>query len=930
MTGLAVILLILIPVLIILGAVGFFRTLRLQREQIRFQSAVIAKLRNLERRIDEAFEDVASSDKDATNATPAETQPEEADDSGEPDTGDQPIVEHIDSDDEDTSDDDEANEQETEPEPAIAARAAPWGTTSAQVKKTGTDMEALVGGRWSVLLGGLALALGLVFLVKYSIEAGLLGPGIRILLGLLFSASFFAAGEWLRRSDRDFALPVYAKADVPGTLTGAGAIGAFATLYAAHALYGFIGPGFAFIALTLIGIATMALSAVHGPKLAAIGVLGAYATPLLVSSSSPNHLALTIHVLVVTAVVVSLAHIRNWAWLAIAGIVASCLWIVLSVLGDGNYAGIAGAILVVGIALIFATLFWLREEASTTDRSAEWTAILAFGLFTIGYLFQLSANNDLPASATAITTSLIIVFISAWRTSVAPAALFASVLTTLTIAASDLQFNIVDGLTQTSDIAGALVPIDTFAFIQNTFLVAVPAAALAFWGTRKTARDAPRASGWLASSVNAIAFASLVVAYLRVAPFETRPTFGAAGVAIAALLAVATEYFIRQKPDDNTAPAPAAFAVGAIACASFAIAVSVDVGWMPLAFALTACGIAAVYIKRPVATLPWLALVSTGLAGLTLFVNMPLELPDVSETLILNGLIPLVAVPAAALLLGGEILRKANAVKLTEAGLTASGLALAALFVGLEIIHIINNGDLDNSRQSLAETAGHTLAAMGFAIGLQRIANRSGVSIYDRASQIAGFISVAFAILGLLIVFNPAFTNEPVGTGIVFNLLLPGYLLTGLSAAVVALLARPVRPRWYTLIYAGLAGGLLFTYFSLMLRKTFQGELLGISRSTGDLEFWLYSPLWLVMGAILLAIGLRFKSLPIRTASGILIALTIVKVFLLDMSALTGVLRAFSFIGLGLSLIVIGRFYQRILTKQAKSDTENKQPSEED
>ena len=76
------------------------------------------------------------------------------------------------------------------------------------------------------------------------------------------------------------------------------------------------------------------------------------------------------------------------------------------------------------------------------------------------------------------------------------------------------------------------------------------------------------------------------------------------------------------------------------------------------------------------------------------------------------------------------------------------------------------------------------------------------------------------------------------------------------------------------------------------------------------------------MGAVLLAIGLKLKSLPIRMASGLLIALTVFKVFLLDMSALTGVLRAFSFIGLGLSLIVIGRFYQRILTRQAKAEKE--------
>jgi uncharacterized membrane protein len=67
------------------------------------------------------------------------------------------------------------------------------------------------------------------------------------------------------------------------------------------------------------------------------------------------------------------------------------------------------------------------------------------------------------------------------------------------------------------------------------------------------------------------------------------------------------------------------------------------------------------------------------------------------------------------------------------------------------------------------------------------------------------------------------------------------------------------------------------------------------------------------MGVAILAIGHLLGSRPIRAASGILIALTVTKVFLVDMSALTGAMRAFSFIGLGLSLLAIGRFYQRIL-----------------
>jgi len=50
-----------------------------------------------------------------------------------------------------------------------------------------------------------------------------------------------------------------------------------------------------------------------------------------------------------------------------------------------------------------------------------------------------------------------------------------------------------------------------------------------------------------------------------------------------------------------------------------------------------------------------------------------------------------------------------------------------------------------------------------------------------------------------------------------------------------------------------------------------------------------------------------------RLASAVVIALTILKAFLIDMSALTGVYRALSFMGLGLVLVTIGWLYQKIL-----------------
>ena len=59
--------------------------------------------------------------------------------------------------------------------------------------------------------------------------------------------------------------------------------------------------------------------------------------------------------------------------------------------------------------------------------------------------------------------------------------------------------------------------------------------------------------------------------------------------------------------------------------------------------------------------------------------------------------------------------------------------------------------------------------------------------------------------------------------------------------------------------------------------------------------------------------GLWRRSIEVRAASALFIVLSVVKVFLFDLSGLEGVLRALSFIGLGLVLIAIGLVYQQFV-----------------
>ena len=132
-------------------------------------------------------------------------------------------------------------------------------------------------------------------------RGGLLGPGVRTLLGGAFALALLAAGEWTRRKESVSAIEALPIANIPAILTAAGTAVAFATVYAAYALYGFLAPATAFILLGMVALGTLAAALLHGPALAGLGVAAAFVTPVLVSSEKPDFWALYIYLAIVTA-----------------------------------------------------------------------------------------------------------------------------------------------------------------------------------------------------------------------------------------------------------------------------------------------------------------------------------------------------------------------------------------------------------------------------------------------------------------------------------------------------------------------------------------------------------------------------------------------------------------------------------------------------
>ena len=147
------------------------------------------------------------------------------------------------------------------------------------------------------------------------------------------------------------------RAHIPSILTAAGTTIAYADIWAAYVLYEFLSPGAAFVLLGLVAVATLGAALVHGPALGGLGLVGAYVTPLLVSTTQPNYWALYVYLAVVTAAAYALARFRMWRWLAITAAVFSIAWLFVG-MGDrrpGSLSAHAFSVLA-GFALAAAFL----------------------------------------------------------------------------------------------------------------------------------------------------------------------------------------------------------------------------------------------------------------------------------------------------------------------------------------------------------------------------------------------------------------------------------------------------------------------------------------------------------------------------------------------------------------------------------------------
>jgi uncharacterized membrane protein len=163
-----------------------------------------------------------------------------------------------------------------------------------------------------------------------------------------------------------------------------------------------------------------------------------------------------------------------------------------------------------------------------------------------------------------------------------------------------------------------------------------------------------------------------------------------------------------------------------------------------------------------------------------------------------------------------------------------------------------------------------------------------------------------------LLAQNPLWSRIEIGDLLGFDLLLLAYLVRAGFAFLFARHLPEVAPRRFAMAAASLGLVLVFAYLTLEVRHACHGAILADGR-TSDAEWYSYSVVWLVYAGALLALGFQRRNRRLRHAGLAIVLVTVIKVFVWDMAELSGLYRAASFLGPGLSLVAIGYLYQRFV-----------------
>ncbi len=407
--------------------------------------------------------------------------------------------------------------------------------------------------------------------------------------------------------------------------------------------------------------------------------------------------------------------------------------------------------------------------------------------------------------------------------------------------------------------------------------------------------------------------ALLIALYARIAHLDRSIPFAILAVMLAAAFGAATEILTKRDNRPGLPISIALFATGTLGALALALTFALEKGWLTIALALMSMGTAWISMQRPIPFLRSLAAILAGIVVLRIGYEPRIVGDAVGTTPIFNWLLWGYGIPALSFWIASHFLRRRGDDAPLRA-VEAAAILFTVLLAFMEIRHAVNGGDVYRANPSLVEFALQVCVALAMAIGLERLRIRTGSIVHNVGAILLTVFAGLASVFGLLLLENPMIWPINVG-GVFINRILLGYAAPAVLMLLLSYAVAGRRRAAYANTIAAGALVLALSYVTLEIRGLYHGPVL-TSGATSGAEQYTYSIAWLAFGVVLLGIGIVFNSQRARLASAVVIALTILKAFLIDMSTLTGVYRALSFMCLGLVLVAIGWLYQRILFRR--------------
>lgn len=765
---------------------------------------------------------------------------------------------------------------------------------------------------WVLAAGAASLSLAGIFLVQYGVERGLLTPFWRVMAAMAFGAALMAGGEYIRRrfgdesqSETQF---------LPSALSGAGLFTLFAAVLSARVLYDLIGAGQAFAGLAAVSTIGVVFGWFYGPVLTVVGILGATSAPYLIGGSSDSAWMLNYYFALIALAALAIDSFKRWAWVSVLALLATGASIWLVYLETEVSLHFISAVLIVATgAIVIPQRRLVPDHDGAPVLGLIWKQLPEFPT-------RLSFGTTLNAGAAALAVSIIgansadaqlglltmVVLMAAttlwmWRApaladhAMIPALAFLGLVATQSLLNGPLYQQFVDALARPPETS----PPPTVWLLLG---VAALSTGLMYWRM-------PRARMPLVWALAASSLAPIAVFLLEFLWDPSRVhgshTWALAVIAVAALMTVLAERSMRPDLEDK-ALITSLFAVSALSLIGLALFLVLTKTALTLALGTMILFVTLLDRRFDMPLLVYYAMVGAAVITYRLVID-----PGIDWAIGRTSLFQVILAYAGtmAILAGGWGVTRTHRPRLALV-LESTLWILAAAFILVLFERLLPGRGLE-SHWGLG-----LLAAVWATMGLAQLHRMQGGPRFERAIRwtLAGLLALVTVLTLALrfVFFNPLDGETIIGVPFFSTLALaylPMAIVFGLAAWKLGSL------RLYPRIGFAVLGSAYFLFYTaLSIRHFWRGPDLSLPGFT-DPELYTYTVAMLLVSAAVLVVAFWKRTVWLRKLAMWGIALTIAKVFLVDMSGLAGLLRVGSFMGLGLALLAL-TWLDRVMSAQ--------------